>query len=82
MKLKGQPILLRTIKGEVEHKGKLYEVTIDEISQDENDFEIWEVNPNPEGLEYYLEEIDPDSKLGEKLIEFFLIETEDIEQFQ
>ena len=78
MKVKGNPILLRTIKGEVEHKGKVYEVTIDQISEDENDFEIWEVDK--EGLEYK-KEIDPDSKLGEKLVEFFLAETEDIEQF-
>jgi hypothetical protein len=78
MKIKGKPILLRTIKGEVEHKGKVYEVTIDQISEDENDFEIWEVDS--EGLEYR-KEIDPDSKLGVKLVEFFLIETEDIEQF-
>ena len=79
MKIKGQPVLLRTIMGEVKHKGKVYEVTVEEISQDENDFKVWEVDP--EGLEYYIKEIDPDSKLGEKLIEFFLIETEDIEQF-
>jgi len=55
MKIKGKPVLLRTIIGEVEHKGKVYEVTI--------------------------EEIDSDSDLGRKLVEFFLIETEDIEQF-
>jgi len=79
MKLKGKPILLRTIKGEVEHKGKVYEVTIDQISEDENDLEIWELGL--EGFEY-IKEIDSDSKLGEKLVEFFERETEDIEQFQ
>ena len=79
MKLKGQPVLLRTIMGEVEHKGKVYEVTVEAISQDENDFKVWEVDP--EAFEYYKEEIDPDCELGEKLIEFFLIKTEDIEQF-
>lgn len=77
MKLKGQPKLLRTITGEVEHKGKVYEITIEQIGDDENDFEIWEVEfPYGRG-----EEIDPDSDLGKKLIEFFLLETEDIEQF-
>ena len=78
MKLKGQPILLRTIKGEVEHEGIVYEIIIEQISEDENDFEIWTVDK--EGYKL-VEEIDPDSDLGKKLIEFFLIETEDIEQF-
>jgi hypothetical protein len=77
MKLKGQPILLRTIIGQVEHEGKVYEVTVRE-DESENDFEIWELNK--EGVRF-LGGIDPDSKLGEKLTEFFLIETEDIEQF-
>ena len=78
MKIKGQPILLRTIKGEVEHEGIVYEITIEQISEDENDFEIWTVDK--EGYKL-VDEIDPDSDLGKKLIEFFLIETEDIEQF-
>jgi hypothetical protein len=78
MKLKGKPILLRTVIGEVEHKGKVYQVTIEELGEDENDFEIWELS---EGSPRFSEEIDPDSDLGKKLVEFFLIETEDIEQF-
>ena len=78
MKIKGQPILLRTIIGEVERKGKVYEVTIEQISDDENDFEIWELQKD--GTRY-LGEIDPDSDLGRELIEFFEIETQDIEQF-
>ena len=39
MKLKGKPLLFRTIIGEVKHKKKLYEVTIRE-DLTENDFEI------------------------------------------
>ncbi len=73
MKLKSKPVLLRTIIGEVEHKGKVYEVTVEEIGEDDNDFEIVETESG--------EEIDSDSELGRKLVEFFLIETEDIEQF-
>lgn len=78
MELKGKPILLRTVIGEVEHEGKVYQVTIEELGEDENDFEIWELG---EGSSRFSEEIDPDSDLGKKLVEFFLIETEDIEQF-
>ena len=78
MKLKGKPLLFRTVRGEVEHKKKLYEVIIAQISEDENDFEIWELR---EDGTRYLGEMDPDSDLGIKLIEFFLRETEDIEQF-
>ena len=78
MKLKGQPKLLRTIIGQVEHKKKVYEVTIEEIGENENDFEIWELR---EDGTRYSGEIDPDGDLGKKLIEFFSLETEDIEQF-
>ena len=78
MKIKGKPVLLRTIIGEVEHKGKAYEITIEEIGPEENDFEIWELD----NMSSFAKEIDPDSDLGRKLVEFFLIETEDIEQFQ
>jgi len=76
MKLKGKPLLFRTIMGEVKHKGKLYEVTIKE-DLTENDFEIWELDD----MSSHVEEIDTASKLGEELIEFFSRETEDIEQF-
>ena len=76
MKLKGKPLLFRTIMGEVEHKGKLYEVTIKE-DLTENDFEIWELDD----MSSHVEEVDTASKLGEELIEFFSRETEDIEQF-
>ena len=76
MKLKGKPLLFRTITGEVKHKGKLYEVTIKE-DLTENDFEIWELDD----MSSHVEEVDTDSKLGEELIEFFSRETEDIEQF-
>ena len=76
MKLKGKPLLFRTITGEVKHKGKLYEVTIKE-DLTENDFEIWELDD----MSSHVEEIDTASKLGEELIEFFSRETEDIEQF-
>lgn len=77
MKLKGKPLLFRTITGEVKHKGKLYEVTIKE-DLTENDFEIWELDD----MSSHVEEVDTDSKLGEELIEFFSRETEDIEQFE
>jgi hypothetical protein len=73
MKIKGKPVLLRTIIGEVEHKGKVYEITIEEIGPEENDFEILELESG--------KEVDSDSDLGRKLVEFFSIETEDIEQF-
>ena len=77
MKLKGKPLLFRTIIGEVKHKKKLYEVTIRE-DLTENDFEIWELDD----MSSHVEEVDTDSKLGEELIEFFSRETEDIEQFE
>ena len=76
MKLKSKPLLFRTIMGEVQHKGKLYEVTIKE-DLTENDFEIWELDD----MSSHVEEVDTASKLGEELIEFFSRETEDIEQF-
>jgi hypothetical protein len=76
MKLKGTPRLFRTIIGEVEHNNKTYSITIKE-DETENDFEIFLLD------EMYTPEceINPDSTLGKKLTEFFLIETEDIEQF-
>ena len=43
MKLKGKPLLFRTIIGEEKHKKKLYQVTIKE-DLTENDFEIWELD--------------------------------------
>ena len=73
MKLKGKPILLRTVIGEVEHKGKVYQVTIEQISENENDFDIFEIKDDIS--------VNPDSDLGKELIEFFERETEDIEQF-
>lgn len=76
MKLKGTPILLRTIVGEVEHKKKLYQVTIQE-NETENDYDIFEIDSS--GLPSDMIEVD--SELGMKLIEFFERETEDIEQF-
>jgi len=76
MKLNGTPVLLRTIIGEVEHKGELYSITIKE-EETENDFEIYLLD----GMFVPENKIDSDSDLGKKLIEFFLIETEDIEQF-
>jgi hypothetical protein len=76
MKLNGTPVLLRTIIGEVEHKGKIYSITIKE-DETENDFEIYLLD----GMFAPESEIDPDSDLGKKLVEFFSIETEDIEQF-
>jgi hypothetical protein len=76
MKLNGTPVLLRTIIGEVEHKGKIYSITIKE-DETENDFEIYLLD----GMFVPESEIDPDSDLGKKLVEFFSIETEDIEQF-
>jgi hypothetical protein len=72
MKLKGNPILLRTIIGQVEHEGKVYEVTVKE----ENDFKVWLLDGD--GFRFSEE---TNSSLVEKLVEFFLIETEDIEQF-
>ena len=39
MKLKGQPKLLRTIIGQVEHKKRVYEILIME-NETENDYEI------------------------------------------
>ena len=72
MKLKGNPILLRTIIGQVEHEGKVYEVTVKE----EDDFKVWLLDGD--GFRFSEE---TNSSLVEKLVEFFLIETEDIEQF-
>jgi hypothetical protein len=76
MKLKGKPLLFRTVIGKIRHKRKLYEVVLKE-DLTENDFEIWELD----SMDSYVEEVDSDSDLGKKLVEFFLIETEDIEQF-
>ena len=76
MKLKGQPKLLRTIIGQVEHKKKLYEIVIQE-NETENDYEIFEIDSA--GL--LSDMIEVDSDLGKELIEFFERETEDIEQF-
>jgi hypothetical protein len=76
MKLKGNPILLRTIIGQVEHKGKVYEVAFEEIGKEENDFKVWLLDGD--GFRFSEE---TNSSLVEKLVEFFLIETEDIEQF-
>lgn len=76
MKLKGNPILLRTIIGQVEHEGKVYEVTVEEIGKEENDFKVWLLDGD--GFRFSEE---TNSSLVEKLVEFFLIETEDIEQF-
>ena len=80
MKLNNKPTLLKTIIGEVEHEGKVYEVTVEELGDDENDFGIWELCKDVEDVRY-LDEVDPDSDLGKELIEFLLIETQDIEQF-
>ena len=73
MKLNNKPSLYRTIIGEVEHKGKVYQVTIEQIGEDENSFDIFEIKDDIS--------VNPDSDLGKELIEFFLRETEDIEQF-
>ena len=77
MKLKGKPLLFRTIIGEVKHKSKSYQITIKE-DLTENNFEIWELD----NMSSFAKEINPDSDLGKELVEFFLIETQDIEQFQ
>jgi hypothetical protein len=76
MKLKGKPLLFRTIIGEVAHKGKVYQVTIRE-DLTENHLEVWKLDE----IGSLEAEINPDSYLGKELVEFFLIETEDIEQF-
>ena len=76
MKLKGQPKLLRTVIGQVEHKKKSYEIVIQE-NETENDYEIFEIDSA--GLPSDMIEVDSD--LGKELIEFFERETEDIEQF-
>lgn len=73
MKLNNKPSLYRTIIGEVEHKGKVYQVTIEQIGEDENSFDIFEIKDDIS--------VNPDSDLGKELIEFFERETEDIEQF-
>ena len=76
MKLKGQPKLLRTIIGQVEHKKRVYETLIME-NETENDYEIYEIDSA--SLPSVM--IGVDSDLGKELIEFFERETEDIEQF-
>lgn len=76
MKLKGQPKLLRTIIGQVEHKKRVYGILIME-NETENDYEIYEIDSAslPSSI------VGVDSDLGKELIEFFERETEDIEQF-
>ena len=64
MKLKGQPKLLRTIIGQVEHKKKLYEIVIQE-NETENDYEIFEIDSA--GLPSDMIEVDSD--LGKELIQ-------------
>jgi hypothetical protein len=76
MKLKGKPLLFRTIIGEVNHKGKVYQITFRE-DLSENHYEIFLLDEMG-SLE---EEISLDSDLGIKLTDFFNRETEDIEQF-
>ena len=76
MKLKWTPKLFRTIIGEVEHKGKQYEVI---YSEDVNgtEVEIWELD----SIGLHEKELDGENSLWKKILEFFERETEDIEQF-
>ena len=76
MKLNKEPLLFRTIIGEVKHKGKVYQITFRE-DLSENHYEVFLLDEMG-SLE---EEISLDSDLGIKLTDFFERETEDIEQF-
>ena len=69
-------LLFRTIIEEVNHKGKVYQITFRE-DLSENHYEIFLLDEMG-SLE---EEISLDSDLGIKLTDFFNRETEDIEQF-
>ena len=76
MKIIDKPVIYRTIEATVEHKGKQYDIL---YSEDINgtEVEIWELDE----IGLHEKEVDIESDLGIKLIEFFEIETQDIEQF-
>ena len=76
MKLNDKPRLFRNIIGEVEHQGKVYQVTIRE-DVIENFFEVYELDEMG-SIEKMLS---PDDGLGKEIVNFFFQETEDIEQF-